>query len=506
MSGIIRKEDKKEKRIPSCGKISTENTGTQYKKSLLKLKQQEYLMEKNLANLMENMKLEPEVLQPLLHKMSDISKNRHIFLGTIRSRLDEIAEELRSVKSVTNCPEKIQKLDTSAYKQRLVKLSQKIRDFKKSCQLETLSQEQTTLESELREFESNLHKYESATGSKPTFATSSNKKNKKCDDYKGIQDYHALIAKTGYTDNWSNKDHLLFLKMRKKCNSITALVNALQVKCPDLTVETIVNHEAWYKVYLNLREKQKSSIKEWRKQKEMEKMKNCESEKEIKTLEDTSQEKRTSDTMEKRPTRMTDKSKKTITKTCDFVDVNNTDQKKELIKQWKIEKETKRLIEEKQSKILTESKFATLEKHKRERLKSIQEALKEYRERKSIEISSKASKDNLRTRVKYNPMLIKAFRKQDEAYTSRKKNLLTRQRLAKNRMVKMTKSRLMEKRDHSTLLNSTKVWTERCRIQDLNTNGPKKLQYIKDVPRLYVQWRNKESIEIKDVLEFPRNR
>lgn len=75
MSEIIRKENKKVRRIPSYGKIhSAENT--QYRKSVLKLKQQEYLMEKNLANLMENMKLEPEVLRPLLHKMNDISKNR----------------------------------------------------------------------------------------------------------------------------------------------------------------------------------------------------------------------------------------------------------------------------------------------------------------------------------------------------------------------------------------------------------------------------------------------
>lgn len=75
MNGIIRKEEKTEKQIPACGKVnSTENT--QYRKSLLKLKQQEYLMEKHLANMMENMKLKPEVLRSVLHKMSDISKNR----------------------------------------------------------------------------------------------------------------------------------------------------------------------------------------------------------------------------------------------------------------------------------------------------------------------------------------------------------------------------------------------------------------------------------------------
>lgn len=52
--------------------------------------------------------------------------------------------------------------------------------------------------------------------------------------------------------------------------------------------------------------------------------------------------------------------------------------------------------------------------------------------------------------------------------------------------MKVTKSRLTKKQDYSTLLNSTKVWKERCKVQDFNSNEPKKLQYIKDVPRLYV--------------------
>lgn len=81
-----------------------------------------------------------------------------------------------------------------------MKLSQKIRDFQESCQLQatTLSQEQTSLESELHEFESNLHKYENATGSigKPTSGAAS-KENKKDYDYKEIENFHELIAKTG---------------------------------------------------------------------------------------------------------------------------------------------------------------------------------------------------------------------------------------------------------------------------------------------------------------------
>lgn len=77
-------------------------------------------------------------------------------------------------------------------------------------------------------------------------------------------------------------------------------------------------------------------------------------------------------------------------------------------------------------------------------------------------------------------------RKQDAEYTRRKKNLIATRRLAKNQTIKIIKSQIMEKQSHSTLLNSTEVWREKCRMHDPNTREPKKLQYIKDVPRLYV--------------------
>jgi len=75
MNGVIREKDNKKERIPPCEKVRSAES-TKCLKSLLTLKQQEYLLEKSLSNLMENMKLEPEVLRPVLHNMSDFSKNR----------------------------------------------------------------------------------------------------------------------------------------------------------------------------------------------------------------------------------------------------------------------------------------------------------------------------------------------------------------------------------------------------------------------------------------------
>lgn len=124
-------------------------------------------------------------------------------------------------------------------------------------------------------------------------------------------------------------------------------------------------------------------------------------------------------------------------------------------------------------------------------------------------------------------------RKQDEKYIRRKKNIIaTLRKPAKNRVAKNIRSQATSTRDYSTLLKPTKVWNERCKTQDPDAQQPRKLQYIKDIPRLYVytqvklfglwnlnrlknqsqyfyifirryvQWRNKESVDIKDIPTF----
>jgi len=214
----------------------------------------------------------------------------------------------------------------------------------------------------------------------------------------------------GHTHNWSDEDHLLFLKTRKKCGNIPALVAAIQAKCPDLTVETIVNHEAWYKVYLDLREKQRSTIREWRKWKDAERIKKIsEEETVIEALEEASllEKANSNENKVEKISHTTDKREGSIKKTKDIVD-ERANRKKELIKQWRTEKENKRWIDEEQLRILTESRLAAQEKRKAERFEKIQGALAEYRRKKSMENSCKVSKNV--SRPKYNPMLITAFR------------------------------------------------------------------------------------------------
>lgn len=69
--------------------------------------------------------------------------------------------------------------------------------------------------------------------------------------------------------------------------------------------------------------------------------------------------------------------------------------------------------------------------------------------------------------------------------------MITRlRRPAKSGTARIVRPQVAEMRDYSTLLNPTKVWSERCKLQErrmLDTKEePRKLQYIKDIPRLYV--------------------
>lgn len=205
---------------------------------------------------------------------------------------------------------------------------------------------------------------------------------------------------------------MFFLKMRKKCENIPTLVAAIQKKFPDLSVETIVNHEAWYKQYADLREKQKAAVKEWRQRKASEKKKNIdEMDKEIEDhCEDEDflnevPEEGAIDTFKKiRPPARESRSTNSSASSSES-------QKKELIRKWRTEKETKRFMDEEQMKMQMKFKKEVEESKRRKRREKIQVALDEYKKKKCLEsvLKEMEERSSKEKRV-YDTTLIKAFR------------------------------------------------------------------------------------------------
>lgn len=78
-----------------------------------------------------------------------------------------------------------------------------------------------------------------------------------------------------------------------------------------------------------------------------------------------------------------------------------------------------------------------------------------------------------------------SYREQDKEYTEKRKNLILRSKKPKKSdLVDVKRVELVETRDYSTLLNSTKVWREKCNGIDGSTKYSNEFQYIKDIPKM----------------------
>ncbi|KAF3427574.1 hypothetical protein E2986_00849 [Frieseomelitta varia] len=427
-------------RSDTSRKRSTSAQKDLYMKPLLRLKQQEGILEKGLVTAIENMKIDANLVQDIMNQHRELSLERLVedcrlivnmnfcirrnFLDAMHKNIEDIASELDSAKHIANNPEDLQKLgdvidiydffNINTYKTKLIKLSRKLLDFERSCPIQTLTEEGDALSSELHELHFDLNKYEKAQENATLLSLSckskvDNKREKS--EYKGADDFHDLVAVTGHTENWPMEDHLFFLKMRKTCENIPTLVAAIQKKFPDLSVETIVNHEAWYKQYADLREKQKAAVKEWR-QRKVEKKKNMDEM--DRKIEDHCEDE---DCLNEVPEEEAiDTFKKTRPPARESRSTNSSassseSQKKELIKKWRMEKENKRFMDEEQIKMQTRLRKEVEESKRKKRREKIQVALDEYKKKKCLEnVLKEMEERSSKERRVYDTTLIKAFR------------------------------------------------------------------------------------------------
>ena len=182
-------------------------------------------------------------------------------------------------------------------------------------------------------------------------------------------------------------------------------MTAIQNKCPDLSAKCIVNHEAWYKFYLKLREQQKKAVKEWREQKEFERIiRTQKDESDIQTVENIT---KNSGKIKEKLTMDDDaKEEKFVIENCE------PKKKRELIKKWREEKENKCLMDKEQAK-QGKQRSQILENRKKVRAQRLKDAVIEYKKRKALEadafsksIPVKNGKENIFKSVQ----LIKSFR------------------------------------------------------------------------------------------------
>lgn len=296
-------------------------------------------------------------------------------------------------------------------------LLEKIDQFNVKSEIEILEKQQKELDDIVNEFKVNMSKYENEKNSTDVIkkyksikkrAGIDNENNDDDDDdinYDEINNFHSLVIKTGvvffssiytlikilfmcgilfvshagHTQHWSEKDHIHFLNVRKKCSNISGLVNEIQKRCPDLSAKKIINHETWYKLYLNLREKQRKSINEWRQRKELEKIKKIES------IKNTEVYKNEIDSKQKINDEIFNMASNKSSKITSSSDKSNgvIEDKKQLIKQWKTQKENAKIADEQRLKHQSEAMRAWKDKQFSMRAIAMRDAVAKYNQEKN---------------------------------------------------------------------------------------------------------------------------
>ncbi|XP_058808626.1 coiled-coil domain-containing protein 112-like [Phymastichus coffea] len=479
--------------------MSNFSKNTEFLKPYLKLKQQECNIEKSVEALMVSSKSNLQYWNTIKQEVNASEDERKKLEESLKEPLRRIYEELKGVREVIS-PENIKTIDLEMFKKRLQDLWKKIQNFKDTCKpTADLAAEQATLETELNVLMRGIRKHKDFSNVRdPVYRVGNNKKPltksenwRKDDDDEREEDFTSLVARTGHTGTWTEDDHFLFVKLRKRHKSITSLAQAIQAKCPDLSNESIVNHDAWYRTYLDLRDKQRKAVQEWRRRKEAERVKLLEQRPKMMRVESapdvtgnsSRENKKTNFSMElDRTEKVKVEDKK--------VDVTK---KREIVKQWREQRDRTKIAEEERRKDQLKARQDEKENKWKARDAQLKKILAEIKEKK---IEEKADSSESTPALPAN-LILQAYRAKDQEFIEKRKNILLSKRNTPKQCIPAMQYNF-SKICVSTLLNETKAWQEKQRASEPQVT--RSVNYIKDLPkRTMITWK---SYEIPDSTLF----
>ncbi|XP_046472222.1 coiled-coil domain-containing protein 112 isoform X1 [Neodiprion pinetum] len=440
-----------------------------------RLKLQEDFLEKDLASTIKRMKIDTDMIHEITEYRIKTLDERQPSLQKLEWTTLGILNELKSVKLMLQQtdPSAIRNLDISDFRLRLMRLSNQIevlKDVEKS--LAKLGEEESALDSDQRAFDRIL-----STGN--TNRAPKRTGERKCPTRTGVNDqFIELVARTGHTQGWSEDDHSEFLKVRRKCDSVTNLVTEMRARRVHLTNEQVINHEAWYKLYTELRLKRKKDIAEWRSRRQDLKPK---------ANGETEGNESSSFSHGCAPAG----GKESIPR-CRSADTKaSVAEKKQKIDAWRAERARKAAVNDEQKKRL-EIEKADKERRRRQALRNeAKTKLKEFDDRETARKSRSdpnLQRKEIRTHVRSESLkLLKSFREQDEKFIRKRlSSLKTWRQSSANSVAPDSRPLKSNVSSVTTLFLPTKAWEQRCKLEQKADESFGKVNYIKDIQKLSV--------------------
>lgn len=261
-------------------------------------------------------------------------------------------------------------------------------------------------------------------------------------EHQEIKDFNKFLEETGgHCGGWKEGDHLFYLKIIAK-HKLEETADIINDHLPDISKEEVLEHDQWYKKYVELKAKYKSAINDWRSkqnqqnQKKVTSLTNVENSMEIKSKNKT--------------VRIPSESEK------------------QKIKEWKVHqflKKEKELEEKRVQEMLKKEKEEKRRKKQAEQRAIIDHYRKEKAEcEQALAAAREAQKlQEMREIAARANQMIKQYRIEDRKFIEKMKE---RRHLAQKHVVlPPAKSMVEAERDPNRLLQPTHVWLCRARAR-----------------------------------------
>ncbi|KAG4068407.1 hypothetical protein HA402_007927 [Bradysia odoriphaga] len=237
---------------------------------LVKLKShQKYLESAQLPIQMTDLSVEDmTTIAEINHLQEELKNEIPAFKLNLKNELETVTSTVSEFQNIIENSDSIHQYQTKEYRERIVLIDQTIRNAflnninqlsrlkDEFCVLETSVLPENHLLNETIKICPNVQ-YGSRTGLMKPIDKEDNVDIRKFDDF--------LVANNGHTGGWNDEEHFLFLKLKTKYKeNIDQIVMSIKHITEDKTEEDIKKHNQWYIKYVELKEKKKAAIKNWK--------------------------------------------------------------------------------------------------------------------------------------------------------------------------------------------------------------------------------------------------
>lgn len=254
------------------------STPTSIVRELMKLKSQQKYLEGTQVSLTifdwKNLSTEEQLdLREIDNIKNDMDSQFPLYELKIKNSLENVNEIIKTFRNTMLTNESIQKYNTKEYRDKIIDIENIIKSvvMVNLNEIINLKNNHYHLEESLLPINNNVailldcKKLSSSTINPFIYKRTIKQSIIEKFDNNDIKEFDKFIKMNGHCGGWIDEEHNLFIKLKQKYKiNLERIIIVMQKTLPNKSILDIEEHNRWYDKYIELKEKKKIAINNWK--------------------------------------------------------------------------------------------------------------------------------------------------------------------------------------------------------------------------------------------------